>query len=89
MIQVRVTVFCKTDGTNQLILLTCVCVCVSAAGVVSCSFDEGLCVWMTDSEGDLKWEIKDDPAGKTHQNYTEYLVINLLLPITQKEISKN
>ncbi|XP_059397291.1 nephronectin [Carassius carassius] len=34
-----------------------------AAAVVSCSFDDGLCVWMTDSEGDLKWEIKDDPAG--------------------------
>ncbi|XP_026092378.1 nephronectin-like [Carassius auratus] len=34
-----------------------------AAAVVSCSFDEGLCVWMTDSEGDLKWEIKEDPAG--------------------------
>ncbi|XP_077074164.1 nephronectin [Siphateles boraxobius] len=34
-----------------------------ATGVVSCSFDEGLCFWMKDSEGDLKWEIRDDPAG--------------------------
>ncbi|XP_051518402.1 nephronectin [Myxocyprinus asiaticus] len=33
------------------------------AGVVSCSFDEGLCVWITDSEGDLPWKFKDDPAG--------------------------
>ncbi|XP_051946978.1 nephronectin [Xyrauchen texanus] len=33
------------------------------AGVVSCSFDEGLCVWITDSEGDLPWKLKDDPAG--------------------------
>ncbi|XP_016322143.1 nephronectin [Sinocyclocheilus anshuiensis] len=49
-----------------------------AAAAVSCSFDEGLCVWMTDSEGDLKWEIKDDPAGKTHQNYTDHLSKKLL-----------
>ncbi|KAA0706488.1 Nephronectin Preosteoblast EGF-like repeat protein with MAM domain [Triplophysa tibetana] len=32
------------------------------AGAVSCTFDEGLCVWMSDS-GDLHWNIKEDPAG--------------------------
>ncbi|XP_057175374.1 nephronectin [Triplophysa rosa] len=32
------------------------------AGAVSCTFDEGLCVWMSDS-GDLRWNIKEDPAG--------------------------
>uniref|UniRef100_A0A8C1NKJ4 Nephronectin-like n=1 Tax=Cyprinus carpio TaxID=7962 RepID=A0A8C1NKJ4_CYPCA len=42
-----------------------------AAAVVSCSFDEGLCVWMTDSEGDLKWEIKDDPAGGRYLSVPE------------------
>ncbi|XP_067227576.1 nephronectin isoform X1 [Chanodichthys erythropterus] len=41
------------------------------AGVVSCSFDEGLCVWMTDSEGDLKWEVKDDPAGGRYLSVPE------------------
>ncbi|XP_050952535.1 nephronectin [Labeo rohita] len=42
-----------------------------AAAVVSCSFDEGLCIWMTDSEGDLKWEIKDDPAGGRYLSVPE------------------
>ncbi|CAM4674495.1 unnamed protein product [Leuciscus chuanchicus] len=42
-----------------------------AAGVVSCSFDEGLCFWMKDSEGDLKWEIKDDPAGGRYLSVPE------------------
>ncbi|KAL0149966.1 hypothetical protein M9458_054625, partial [Cirrhinus mrigala] len=36
-----------------------------------CSFDKGLCVWMTDSEGDLKWEIKDDPAGGRYLSVPE------------------
>ncbi|XP_073731741.1 nephronectin isoform X2 [Misgurnus anguillicaudatus] len=31
-------------------------------GAVSCTFDEGLCLWMSDS-GDLHWKIKEDPAG--------------------------
>lgn len=45
------------------------CVCVSGAGVVSCTFDEGLCVWMSDS-GDLHWNITEDPAGKTSELHT-------------------
>uniref|UniRef100_A0A4W4GTE6 Nephronectin a n=1 Tax=Electrophorus electricus TaxID=8005 RepID=A0A4W4GTE6_ELEEL len=33
------------------------------AGSLSCSFDHGVCSWMTDGEGDLHWEAVDDPAG--------------------------
>lgn len=32
-------------------------------GSVSCSFDEGVCPWMTDNEGDVHWEFRDDPSG--------------------------
>ncbi|XP_043088466.1 LOW QUALITY PROTEIN: nephronectin [Puntigrus tetrazona] len=42
-----------------------------AAAAESCSFDEGLCVWMTDSEGDLRWEVKDDPAGGRYLSVPE------------------
>ncbi|XP_056092568.1 nephronectin [Rhinichthys klamathensis goyatoka] len=42
-----------------------------AAGVVSCSFDQGLCLWMKDSEGDLTWETKDDPAGGRYLSVPE------------------
>ncbi|XP_067301551.1 nephronectin isoform X2 [Pseudorasbora parva] len=42
-----------------------------AAGVVTCSFDEGLCFWMKDSEGDLKWDLKDDPAGGRYLSVPE------------------
>ncbi|XP_060793796.1 nephronectin [Neoarius graeffei] len=34
-----------------------------AAGSLSCSFDQGLCSWMTDWDGDLCWETVDDPHG--------------------------
>uniref|UniRef100_A0A8C2EPW9 Nephronectin a n=1 Tax=Cyprinus carpio TaxID=7962 RepID=A0A8C2EPW9_CYPCA len=59
------------EDLTHVCVCVCVCVCVSAAAVVSCSFDEGLCVWMTDSEGDLKWEIKDDPAGGRYLSVPE------------------
>ena len=31
---------------------------------MSCSFDEGVCPWMTDNEGDVHWESREDPTGK-------------------------
>ncbi|XP_058266830.1 nephronectin isoform X2 [Hemibagrus wyckioides] len=34
-----------------------------AAGSLSCSFDQGVCSWMTDREGDLRWETVTDPRG--------------------------
>ncbi|KAK3519265.1 hypothetical protein QTP70_023126 [Hemibagrus guttatus] len=34
-----------------------------AAGSLSCSFDQGVCSWMTDREGDLHWETVTDPRG--------------------------
>ncbi|KAB5546757.1 hypothetical protein PHYPO_G00075630 [Pangasianodon hypophthalmus] len=34
-----------------------------AAGSLSCSFDQGVCSWMTDRDGDLRWETVDDPHG--------------------------
>ncbi|XP_053338184.1 nephronectin [Clarias gariepinus] len=34
-----------------------------AAGSLSCSFDQGVCSWMTDQDGDLRWEAVADPHG--------------------------
>lgn len=79
----------RRDSEDLTDVRACVCVCVPAAAVVSCSFDEGLCVWMTDSEGDLKWEIKEDPAGKTN---TDHLVdfcnqlLLLFLPVNHSQV---
>ncbi|XP_037396810.1 nephronectin isoform X2 [Pygocentrus nattereri] len=33
------------------------------SGSLSCSFDRGICRWMTDQEGDVRWETVSDPAG--------------------------
>ncbi|KAL4640470.1 nephronectin isoform X3 [Arapaima gigas] len=33
------------------------------AGLLSCTFDDGLCSWISDREGDLHWETTADPAG--------------------------
>ncbi|XP_029114797.1 nephronectin a isoform X2 [Scleropages formosus] len=33
------------------------------AGFLSCAFDDGLCAWIDDREGDLRWETTEDPAG--------------------------
>lgn len=44
----------------------CVCVCVfffSESGFLSCSFDDGLCGWIRDKDGDLHWETTPDPSG--------------------------
>ncbi|XP_012673099.2 nephronectin [Clupea harengus] len=35
----------------------------ASPGSVSCSFDEGVCPWMTDNEGDVHWESREDPTG--------------------------
>lgn len=35
----------------------------SEAGYLSCSFDDGLCGWIRDKEGDLHWETTPDPSG--------------------------
>ncbi|KAK0137141.1 Nephronectin [Merluccius polli] len=32
-------------------------------GYLSCSFDQGLCGWIKDKDGDLHWETTADPAG--------------------------
>ncbi|XP_056156770.1 nephronectin-like [Lampris incognitus] len=34
-----------------------------AAGVLHCSFDHGVCDWMSDREGDLHWQTVQNPAG--------------------------
>ncbi|CAL8286693.1 unnamed protein product [Arctogadus glacialis] len=33
------------------------------SGYLSCSFDQGLCGWIKDKDGDLHWETTADPAG--------------------------
>ncbi|KAM6972658.1 nephronectin a isoform 2-T2 [Aplochiton taeniatus] len=33
------------------------------AGFLSCSFDDGLCGWIRDKDGDLHWETTPDPSG--------------------------
>ena len=35
----------------------------SESGYLSCSFDQGLCGWIKDKDGDLHWETTADPAG--------------------------
>ncbi|XP_047662806.1 nephronectin [Tachysurus fulvidraco] len=34
-----------------------------ASGSLSCSFDQGVCSWMTDRDGDLRWVTVTDPHG--------------------------
>ncbi|KAM3857462.1 nephronectin [Diretmus argenteus] len=42
-----------------------------AAGVLSCSFDHGVCDWMSDREGDLHWQTVDNPAGGRYLSVPE------------------
>lgn len=35
----------------------------SESGYLSCSFDDGLCGWIRDKDGDLHWETTPDPSG--------------------------
>lgn len=41
---------------------------VAEAGVLVCSFDHGVCDWMSDREGDLHWEVQRSPAGLKQTN---------------------
>uniref|UniRef100_A0A3Q2EHS6 Nephronectin a n=1 Tax=Cyprinodon variegatus TaxID=28743 RepID=A0A3Q2EHS6_CYPVA len=36
---------------------------VHSSGYLSCSFDDGLCGWIRDKDGDLHWETTPDPTG--------------------------
>lgn len=38
-------------------------VCAAGGAVLQCSFDRGLCDWMSDGGGDVRWEIGLGPAG--------------------------
>ncbi|KAI4896414.1 hypothetical protein NFI96_031513 [Prochilodus magdalenae] len=59
---------------------------------LSCSFDQGVCRWMTDEEGDVHWETVSDPAGGRYLTIPEAttrrsvrgarLTIPLALPTT-------
>ncbi|XP_048855754.1 nephronectin a isoform X2 [Brienomyrus brachyistius] len=33
------------------------------AGFLSCTFDDGICSWISDKEGDQHWETTEDPSG--------------------------
>lgn len=41
-----------------------ICCSVLEVGKLHCSFDHGLCDWISTREGDLDWETVDSPAGK-------------------------
>ncbi|KAM9424696.1 nephronectin-like isoform 2-T2 [Pholidichthys leucotaenia] len=41
------------------------------AGVLQCTFDQGLCDWMSDRDGDLHWEIISDPTGGRYLSVPE------------------
>lgn len=40
-------------------------VCAAEAGGLHCTFDRGVCSWMSDRDGDLPWETELSPAGLT------------------------
>ncbi|MEQ2192985.1 hypothetical protein XENOCAPTIV_021060, partial [Xenoophorus captivus] len=40
-------------------------------GDLHCSFDRGLCDWISDREGDLHWEAVDSPAGGRYLSVPE------------------
>ncbi|XP_045921435.1 nephronectin isoform X2 [Micropterus dolomieu] len=41
------------------------------AGVLLCTFDHGVCDWMSDREGDLHWETVHNPAGGRYLSVPE------------------
>ncbi|XP_072552315.1 nephronectin [Salminus brasiliensis] len=41
------------------------------AGSLRCSFDQGVCSWMTDREGDVRWETVTDPEGGRYLTVAE------------------
>ncbi|XP_030630801.1 nephronectin [Chanos chanos] len=58
------------------------------AGSLRCSFDRGVCSWLTDQEGDVRWETKEDPAGGRYLTIPEAVIgrsvrgARLTLPLT-------
>ncbi|KAM9477068.1 nephronectin a isoform 2-T2 [Clarias gariepinus] len=42
-------------------------------GVLSCSFDQGLCDWIQHKEGDVHWETVPDPSGGKYLTISEVL----------------
>ncbi|KAJ8281071.1 hypothetical protein GJAV_G00063170 [Gymnothorax javanicus] len=67
----------------------------SGAGFLSCSFDNGLCGWIRDREGDLHWETTADPSGGRYLTIPEVgnkrtgRGARLVLPLTQPWNSGN
>ncbi|KAG7461774.1 hypothetical protein MATL_G00194660 [Megalops atlanticus] len=67
----------------------------SGAGSLSCSFDNGLCDWIRDREGDLHWETTADPSGGKYLTIPEVggkrsrRGARLVLPLTEPWNSGN
>lgn len=55
------SIFCFTSSTTLYGLF--VFFFSSESGYLSCSFDDGLCGWIRDRDGDLHWETTPDPSG--------------------------
>ncbi|XP_036372963.1 nephronectin a isoform X1 [Megalops cyprinoides] len=61
----------------------------SDAGFLSCTFDNGLCGWIRDREGDLHWETTADPSGGKYLTIPEVgdkrsgRGARLVLPLTE------
>ncbi|XP_029381901.1 nephronectin isoform X2 [Echeneis naucrates] len=41
------------------------------AGVLHCTFDQGVCDWLSDREGDVPWETAVSPSGGTYVSVPE------------------
>uniref|UniRef100_A0A672GW84 Nephronectin a n=1 Tax=Salarias fasciatus TaxID=181472 RepID=A0A672GW84_SALFA len=54
---VRALVFCFVFFSEYFVLFC------TDSGYLSCSFDDGLCGWIRDKDGDLHWETTPDPSG--------------------------
>uniref|UniRef100_A0A3Q1JH84 Nephronectin a n=1 Tax=Anabas testudineus TaxID=64144 RepID=A0A3Q1JH84_ANATE len=48
--------------------------CVAEVGLLHCTFDHGVCDWMSDGEGDLHWETTHSPAGGWYLSVPELKV---------------
>uniref|UniRef100_A0A8C4EGS9 Nephronectin a n=1 Tax=Dicentrarchus labrax TaxID=13489 RepID=A0A8C4EGS9_DICLA len=54
----------RGDVHSKIELFFYICVSLSSeSGYLSCSFDDGLCGWIRDKDGDLHWETTPDPSG--------------------------
>uniref|UniRef100_A0A3Q1GJ19 Nephronectin a n=1 Tax=Acanthochromis polyacanthus TaxID=80966 RepID=A0A3Q1GJ19_9TELE len=47
------------------------CRFLADVGVLRCSFDGGVCGWMSDGDGDLDWETVNNPAGERYLSVPE------------------